>query len=128
MKCVKKLLALALAFVMVAGLMTVTPAEAKSKQLVGVPMQMNGSGWFEDLIYGGYVKEGFVPKTDAEYSVSYEMYVPIRAFDEWMEGSIDPEGGWADADNPAGKLCIQPFIYLRSRTFLWFIVTRYYEP
>ncbi|MCR5684508.1 MAG: hypothetical protein K6G81_03685 [Lachnospiraceae bacterium] len=110
MKGLKKLFAIMLAFAMVAGIMGVTPAEAKAKQQLGVPFQLNGSCWLDELIYGGYTEEGFVPETDAEYSMSYEMYVPLRAFNEWNIGSTFENGGWTDADNPCGKLSIRPFI------------------
>ena len=116
MKNFRKLFAVVLAFAMIIGLTQITPAEAKAKKLIGVPIQINGAGWFDPLIYGGYIysEEGIVPKVDADYSVSYELYVPLRAFDEWMLASIAPEGGWADPDDPVGKFTIAPYIYWHS--------------
>lgn len=114
MKNFRKLFAVVLAFALVIGLAQITPAEAKAKKQIGVPIQVNGADWFDPLIYGGYTEEGFIPKVNADYSVSYVLYVPLRAFDEWMLASIDPEGGWAEPDDPVGKFSIAPCIYWHS--------------
>ena len=111
MKGLKKLLAAMLAMAMVVGLFAAAPAEAKSKKkLVGIPCQINGTSWVDMWAYGHYVKD-VVPKTDAQYAVSYELYVPFVAFSEWNES-----GQWDDEDetNLFGKLCLQPNIVWHS--------------
>ena len=107
MKGFKKLLSALLVLAMVVSFSAVTPAEAKAKKLVGLPMQINGECWVDMWAFGDYVKEGFVPKNGAQYSVSYELYIPYVAFNEWNE-----YGQWDDEDptNLTGKVCLLPAI------------------
>ncbi len=107
MKGFKKILSAAVSLAMVFGLAAASPVTARAEEKIGIPMEINGKCWLDLWAYGAYVEEGFVPKKDAQYSVSYELFIPFKALTEWNElGQFDPD----DPENFIGKVCQQPKI------------------
>ena len=117
MKIIKKLVAIVLCLALATTLFAPSPAEAKKKTLLGVPVHVSGEGAVELLVNGNYEKDGIELDEDADFYLSYVLYVPKVGFDKWWnESNLESKGGWIPDDDPIGSISITPYIHLWSRS------------